>query len=215
MRFAVPAILATLVAAALVAVGSAPAAAARCPKAGHTVARNADARVWRVRSHGPSRVDRFYGCARANGRVTRLDPRDGRVDGPPSTLALARAKVAYQTLDYDIKPFRVVVRSLRSGRILHRAFANRQHSEMGTAGPVRSVVVTPRGSVAWTATVDCTCEGVDFAAKGWEVHAVGRDDRPRLLDRGPEVQPGSLRLIRGARAISWRHGDATRTARLR
>lgn len=188
-------------------------ASPRCPSAGRTLAHDADARVWRVRP--ASGIDRFYGCARATGRVTRLDPRGGQVTQPATTLRLARATVAYQTLDFDLRPFRVVVRRLRSGRVLHRAYANRRHSAEGVGGPVRKLAVTRRGSVAWTASVECLCEGVDASVKGWEVHAIGRDDRPRVLDHGPLVRPESLRLIEGGRMIAWKHGSQTRRAPLR
>ena len=190
----------------------APPAAADCPPAGRTVARSDDARVWRVTPR--SRVARYYGCARRVGRVFRLDPRGGQVTAPESTLKLAATMVAYQTLDFDLRPFRVLVRSLRTGKVIHSASTNSGRSAEGHTSPGVRVVLKPNGSVAWTASVDCVCEGVDPSEKGWEVHAIGRDDRRVMLDRGPAVDAGSLRLA-GPNAITWKHRGESRTAPLR
>ncbi len=198
-------------AAALPATGSAD--HDRCPHGGTTIVKNDQARVWKVRP--PSGIDRHYGCARRVGRVVRLDPRGGQAIGFRGKVRLAGTTVLYETSYADPRPFRVVSRSLRSGRIFHRATSNARGSADGHSGPMVRPLLKRNGSMAWTASVDCVCEGVDHSVAGWEVHAFGRDGRRVVLDRGPEVRPDSLRFRDGGRRIEWVHGSEVRTAELR
>jgi hypothetical protein len=72
---------------------------------------------------------------------------------------------------------------------------------------VASVVVKPDGSAAWIGE----SHAIGPPHGGTEVHKVTAAGA-RLLDRGPGIATGSLRL-HGA-LLSWRHGGRTRTARL-
>jgi len=194
----------------LVGSGSA-AGGSRCPATGKTVLRTAEARIWTVKAMP---ADRHYGCAYSVGRVVRLDPRRGELTGT-DTVVLAGTATAFATGSFELKPYRVVVRSLRTGAVVHSAPANAQRSSDGHTDPVLRIVLRRNGAAAWTASVDCVCEGVDYSENGFEVHAIGSDDRHHLLDRGRRVDPDSLSFVSRRTKISWTSGGATRTAALR
>lgn len=185
----------------------------RCPRGGTTVVSNDEARVWQVRRSG---ISRYYGCARDVGRVYRVDPRGGQLIDAPTTTKLAGTTLAYEVSYFDLRPYRILVRSLRTGKVLHSATSNSQRSAEGHTGPASRVLVKHNGSVAWTTSADCVCEGLDPAESGWEVHAINRDGRRVMLDSGRELDAGSLRFTtRSHRAIAWTNGGETRTAPLR
>jgi hypothetical protein len=187
---------------------SVPAEAARCPSGGKTVVKTSTARVWGVTPK--SGITRYYGCAFAAGRVVRLDPPRGQLIAYKAKVKIAGTAVAYEAMSFDLKPFRVYVRSLRTGRVIHSATSNRRASSDGHTGPVQRIVLKRNGSVAWTTSSDCICEGA--VPSGYEVHAIGTDGKRRILDSGPEVDPASLALA-GAR-ISWKHVGTIRSAGL-
>ena len=60
---------------------------------------------------------------------------------------------------------------------------------------------------------DCVCEGVGHST-GFEVHKIGHNNRRVVLDRGPAVDPLSLRLTADQRRIEWKHNGETRSASL-
>ena len=179
-----------------------------CPTSGKTLAKNGSARVWRV--HTRSGIDRYYGCAFKVGRPVRLDPKGGQAEQRP--MMLTSTLVAYEVMDFNLKPFRMIVRNLKTGATVHSAPSNAQKSEMGEGGPARSVLVKRDGTVAWMASVDCFCEGVDFSEKGFEVHVIATDGKHRILDRGPEVDGSSLALAAGGSRVTWKHGTEQRSA---
>jgi hypothetical protein len=196
---------------ALALAGSAPAAAARCPTNGKTVVRTSTARVWGVTPK--SEITRYYGCAFAVGRVVRLDPKRGQLVGYRPKVKIAGTAVAYEAMSFDLQPYRVIVRSLRTGKVIHSATSNRQKSAEGHTGPVQRIVLKRNGSVAWTTTSDCVCEGTVPSA--YEVHAIGSSGKRRVLDSGPDVEPASLVLRAGGSRIGWTHGGTARSALLR
>jgi hypothetical protein len=87
----------------------------------------------------------------------------------------------------------------------------RLHSLAAVTGPglvesyqsINSLIVTPKGAVAWIAT-DSSIVG---HGRRLEVHA-----NRRLLDSGTAIVPTSLRLH--GSTLSWRDGASTRTATL-
>jgi hypothetical protein len=102
---------------------------------------------------------------------------------------------------------------LRTDR--HRTFDALSTSERkaGRSKYVRSLVLTPKGSVAWIAAFRKD-EGV--LDETYQVNAVetGPGGRRTKLDQGTAIGPHSLALSVG-RTLYWKHGDATRSARLR
>ena len=203
-------VTAMVAASALALMGSAPAAAAaHCPAGGKTVVKTSTARIWGVTPK--SEITRYYGCAFAVGRVVRLDPPHGQLIAYKPKVRIAGTAVAYEAMSFDLKPFRVYVRSLRTGKVIHSATSNKRGSSDGHTGPVQRIVLKRNGSVAWTTSSDCICEGL--VPSGYEVHAIGTADRRRILDSGQAVDPTFLRL--GASRIFWKHDGAVRSAALR
>ena len=188
----------------------APASAATCPSSGKTIVRTSQARVWGVTPK--SQITRYYGCAFAVGKVIRLDPRRGQLIDWRPKVKLAGTAVAYEAMSFDLKPYRVLVRSLRTGRVIHSATSNRRGSAEGHTGPVQRIVLKRNGSVAWTTSSDCICEGIE--PSGYELHVIGHGGRRRVLDSGRDLDPASLRLIARGTQVSWMKGDAAHSASL-
>lgn len=192
------------------AVAPGVASAAGCPKSGRTVVANSDGRVWEVRPE--SGISRYYGCARRVGKVFRLDPRRGQLIADPSTTKIAGTAVAYETMSFELAPYRIVVRSLRTGRLVHGASSNARRSEMGHTGPALTLLLKRNGTVAWTASSECICEGTPAA--DYEVHKIGKDHRRVVVDRGPSIDPASLRFTPDRSAVSWLDGGVRQSAAL-
>jgi hypothetical protein len=87
----------------------------------------------------------------------------------------------------------VVVRNLRTGRVLHKVPTGPSSSRSVGAGPVGALVVKSDGAVAWVT-------GADNAQSPHEIHAIDRKGS-RLLATGLGIYPLSLRL-KGS-TISW------------
>jgi hypothetical protein len=206
----VKALVGTLTIAAALVAGSDPVAAARCPSAGKTVVETGTARVWGVTPK--SGITRYYGCAFAVGRVVRLDPPRGQLIAYKPKVEVAGTAVAYEAMSFDLKPYRVLVRSLRTGKVIHGATSNRRGSAEGHTGPVQRIVLKRNGSVAWTTSSDCICEGT--VPSGYEVHAIGTSNKRRMLDSGPDLDPASLALIARGTQVTWMNGATAHAASL-
>jgi hypothetical protein len=201
---------ATFAASALALTASGPAAAASCPSGGKTVVKTSTARVWGVTPK--SGITRYYGCASRVGRVIRLDPPRGQLIAHKPKVKIAGRAVAYEAMSFDLKPFRVYVRSLRTGRVIHSATSNKRASSDGHTGPVQRLVLKRNGSVAWSTSSDCICEGI--APSGYEVHAIGKTNRRRVLDSGRDVDPASLALVARGTQVTWMNGAVAHTVTL-
>lgn len=197
-------VLVALVALAACGSSSGMAAPARCgPSEARTLAAD---RVARVYYSGGA----VYGCTGGGRKSYRLGAsarsiREGRV-GP---VALAGAAVAYglSRFGVDTVSAQVVVRNLSDG--------SRLHSEPATIRPpgpehfqsVAAVVVRADGAVAWIG------QGGSLVRRGGDVEVGKADAHGRaLLDSGSGIDQRSLGL-RGS-SVTWRHGGATRSARL-
>ena len=101
----------------------------------------------------------------------------------------------------------VVVLRLTDGHRLASYGATEKLLGPESISSVDSLVVRPDGAAAWI--------GVGSSIVGHsrdvEVRA-GHGQVSKLLDSGPQIQPGSLRL-NGAH-LTWHHGQATRSATL-
>src|SRR3954454_2808787 len=90
------------------AAAAAPVSAAthpHCPASGKTVVRTSDGRVWGVGSG----ITRYYGCAFSVGKVFRLDPPRGQLIAWKPKVKIAGTAVAFEAMDFDIGPYRVMV----------------------------------------------------------------------------------------------------------
>jgi hypothetical protein len=183
---------------------SAATASAQCgPSGAKTLAADHLARVYTSKGS-------IYGCANTV-RHSYLLARSSRRPGQPQigTLALAGVVVAYgETMTgVDTASAQVVVRRLDNGRTLRSLAAMNQPIGPESLQSVDSIVVKADGAVAWIATAHSIIRHRAQAE-------VDRDDRRgrSTLDTGSAIASTSLRL--SGSSLSWRHGAATRTARL-
>ncbi len=125
----------------------------------------------------------------------------------PVTVAGRFAAYGLQRCGVDTGSTQVLVRRLTDGRVVHSAPAS---SPPGPEGfqTVTSLVLKADGAVAWIATG----RSLGRSASVVEVWRVDRSGAQARLDFGPAIVAGSLRLH--SAMLSWRHGQATRTATL-
>jgi hypothetical protein len=132
-------------------------------------------------------------CLRANRIAQAAVQRD--------MVATALTRCGVDTGQAEIEVLR-----LPDGRQLYR------HVAITSPGPesfsaVTGLVLTAGGTVAWLARSN----SIVSHRTRTEVWA-GSPHRTRLLDSGPQVQSGSLRLA--GDTVSWRHGSVRRSAAL-
>ncbi len=180
---------------------------ARCaPKHTKVLVSNAQAQVYgRINEVGSLRI---FGCARGRKRsyVLGETPNFTSVGGQGiDHEILAGTMVAYEEISTGAMPegegrgsWLVLVRDLRTGRWVHRAFTGvaRQPRNEGV-GPLSALVLKSDGSVAWVAEV----AGLSgYVPPEYEVHALDRSGS-RLLASGTDIASHSLTL-KGS-ALSW------------
>jgi len=151
---------------------------------------------------------RISGCARGRKRsyVLGESPNFTSVGGRGiDHETLAGTMVAYEEITGNALPeggseksWLVLVRNLRSGQWIHRAFTGvaRRPKDEGV-GPLSALVLKPDGSVAWSAKVG----GLSgYVPPEYEVHALDKSGS-RLLASGADIAPHSL-MLKGS-ALSW------------
>jgi len=180
--------IAQLTLSAAILVGAAPSAAASpanrgpaCDAVRHArvIAASPEAQIYRAQNTLSQPY--FYGCAyRGRQRSYTLGPVTECVTpsgcGGTDQLTLSGAVAAYEAFDVDREVWLVVVRDLRSGRLLRRLSTG--------GGFAKKIVVTPSGTVAWT---------VEAGLHEYEVHAVDATGS-RVVSSGTDVAPRSLAL---------------------
>lgn len=125
-------------------------------------------------------------------------------------MKLASTVVAYaKTRYYETGGSRdlVIVRDLRTGRILHEVLTGtlvKPEPPTEGVGAAQTLVVKSDGSVAWTVAADRE-EGT------YQVHAVDRTGS-RTLATGGDIAPESLALA--GSTIYWTQGGAPQSATL-
>ncbi len=126
-------------------------------------------------------------------------------------MALASATAAYglERCGIDTGYTQVLVRGLDNGAQLSSFASTVKPLPAEAYSMVESLVVKRDGAVAWIASAASI---VGHGQPDIEVHS-GRGSNAQLLDSGPTIDAGSLRL-HGSR-LTWRHGGATRSAVLR
>jgi hypothetical protein len=165
----------------------------------------------------PSYEGGVISCDLRSGTTRELDhPADGDVAFSRPAVAVAGATVAYGAS----------VNGADGGsstyvRVLDATQDSSPVREIETELKVGSVVVRERGAVAW---ISCEVRFADSPPTSRAPECVGPGaldrvyrasarGRPRVLDKGRDIDPDTLRL-RGTR-LSWRSGGQTRTARMR
>lgn len=166
-----------------------------CPKVGKfALVVDAQAEVYEA---GGRFVREMFACAYASGHAYALGPKAECIGsggcGGVEKATVGAAFVAYEKFAVASEPFvgetssywRVIVRNLRTGRVVHRANS--------TGSFVQDLVVKSDGAVAWI---------VDTSFLP-EEHAVVAVDKTgtRTLASGPGIAPSSLTLT--GNTLSW------------
>lgn len=183
----------------------------RCaPAHSETVARDRDVRVYSLAGNAPGH-DGTYACLLHSGSTVALvKPRRYRPDSI-GHVVLAGTIVAYtdSTHGVDTGSTGVVVVNVAARRTLLTI--------PGVGGfidgcfisfrDVTDLVVTDRGSVAWIVRKGANCRTATF-----EVHSAHASGAQSLLEGGPAIVPGSLRV--SGQTASWESGGQRRSASL-
>ncbi|MGI8412296.1 MAG: hypothetical protein ACR2QA_07345 [Solirubrobacteraceae bacterium] len=154
-----------------------------------------------------------YACSRRTGRRYRLAgsrPCAGEGSELSGPVRIAGNRIGYGRVmcGIDFLPAEVIVRSLRTGRVIRREPAVTDDSGIEPSESIDAVVLRPGGDVGWIAT------SAHPAGEGPPVIEVNRASARGavLLDSGASIAPGSLRL-RGS-LMTWRDASAVRSAPL-
>jgi hypothetical protein len=175
-------------------------AAARpgCEKHGVTLIANEQVRVYRV---GGLLDHTVYACLLRSEKRRRLGQHEGTFGGVEDVIASGRF-VAYDILECSRETCRghVRVMNVRSGQV-RRSFVIPENERPHR---LTDIVLKRNGAAAWIRS---------YPPGEWEVRKLDADGEV-VLDRGSEVQPGSLALSRSS-ALYWSSGTQIRSATLR
>jgi hypothetical protein len=177
------------------------------PVRAHTVVTDSSARVFSVES--PRRRVRLYGCLFQRGIAVPLGLLTNTFEGV-GNVALGSTIVAYSVTSGGVDFFNtsVIAYDLMTGRLLYVFPATTSTERPESVYFVKALVMTPSGSVAWI--------GSKFSFFGfqtiYEVHTALTSGATALLDQGPSIVRGSLRLSDGV--VSWTNAGARRSAPL-
>jgi hypothetical protein len=182
----------------------------RClPRGARTVTSDRSARVYSVAgaSSGPERT---YACLFADGRTTVLGGSDGALPHSLSHISLAGTLLAYADYRFGVDSgcTGITVLDLARSRTLLTLSQVGCTIDAGfvSLGQVTDLVLSSHGSVAWIVSKG------KFQAATYAVHRAETSGSTTLLDEGPAIVPGSLRLLRGV--VSWQDGGHPVSANL-
>jgi hypothetical protein len=176
----------------------------------HAIAEDQDVRVYMFTGETSTR-GATYACLLRRGTTVTLS-RPGR--GRPASIehiTLAGTIIAFtdSTHGVDTGGTDIVVVDVASGRTLLTV--------PGAGGfidacfisfrEVTDLLVTYRGSVAWLVRKGTQCKTTTY-----EVYSAQTSGAPTLLEEGPAIAPGSLRLSRVT--VSWQNAGHQKSARL-
>lgn len=196
--------LSTLIILATTVVLTAPSTAAaahhrpksKCPAIhSRAVAASSEAEAYLGPEPNNPEVFVFYACAYGSSRVYELGPQpvgSSSGFGGVAHIAVAGTCVAYEvergtTQGVFFASDIVIVRELRSGRILHKVPTGpSEPPERVGKGPTTAVVVKSDGAVAWIVRTG-------IAPSTYEVRAVDKTGE-RLVAAGTNIDPASLAL---------------------
>lgn len=201
------------------------------PRRSHILKADALAAVYTIRE---GRLERFNGkqevepivatrgCDVATKRSYRLhweyaEARGAEYGSPiPANLTLAGAIVAYEESFTEgnrvnefngeeyVEEWHVIVRDLRTGRVLHRVPTGTKlaaHPKFVGRGETEAIVVKSDGAVAWIA----------YDEQNYELHALDKAGE-RILAVGSNIAPHSLSLV--GSTLRWRQGGEPESASL-
>ncbi len=164
----------------------------------HLVAADTQAQVFTALNSYPT--NSYYGCVYGSRHIYELGTLSDCEDvslggcGGISRLGLAGTIVAYE--EFMFPPggaWWVVVRDLRSGRVLRRLPTNAP-GPVNTAGAVEALVVKSDGAVAWIAQAHLPT-AIRNGPREYELYAADARSESRLLASGPGIGPRSLALV--------------------
>lgn len=206
-------VLASAIALALVATAGSGATgeSTRCaPRAAHTIARDRSVRVYSLAGSSPF-ARRTYACLVRDGATVRLPGGQPTARDSLGNFALAETVLGYSDYSFGVDSGCTSITVLD---VAHRRTL-RSLAQVGCTvdagfirlGTVSDLVVTPRGSVAWIVSQGRR------GAESFAVHTAQASRPVSLLDQGPAIVPGSLRIA--GSQVSWQDGTRRLTATLR
>lgn len=150
-----------------------------------------------------------YGCLFGRKHSYPLGLYDEKCEGSAEAgcagiahVTLSGTMVAYEENNNvnvsETSSYRIVARSLRSGRVLHRVLAGARPG----IGGATALVAKGNGSLAWIVEVEEENENTGAPAV-YEVRAVDKSG-VRVLASGPGIAPNSLALAGGT--VYWTQG---------
>jgi hypothetical protein len=157
----------------------------------HAVAVDAQAQVF-VAANAIT-TDVYYGCVYGSRHIYQLGAPSDCVDvslgecGGITNVVLAGSVAAYEEFSSRSGVWWIVVRNLRSGRVLRRVRTNTP-GPVNTAGAVEALVLKSDGAQAHLPTA------VPNGPREYEVYATDATGESRLLASGPGIVPASLAL---------------------
>jgi hypothetical protein len=181
-----------------------------CPPAhAHTIAKDRDVRVYSLTGKTPTRGG-TYACLQRRGTIVTLTKPRRRPDSI-NDIALAGTIIAYtdSTHGVDTGSTDIVVVDVAKGRTLLMVPGAGGFIDACFIGfhEVTDLVVTHRGSVAWLVRKGARCKTTTF-----EVYSAQTGGGAILLEEGPAIVPGSLRL--SDRTVSWENAGQRKSAHL-
>jgi hypothetical protein len=207
--FSICVISATLVACTEVAAGHGY--RSRCaPPHAQTIAKNRYIRVYSLQGSAPGQGG-TYACLLRRGNTVALARRRQFRPDSIDHIVLAGTIVAYtdSTHGVDTGSTDIVVVNVASRRTLRTIPGAGGFVDACVIGfsDVTDLVVTDRGSVAWIVRKGANCTTATF-----EVHSARASGAPVLLEEGPAIVPGSLRV--SGQAVSWENSGQRKSASL-
>lgn len=180
------------------------------PPHAHTIARDRDVRVYSLTAQTSTRGG-TYVCLLRRGTIVTLAKPGPRRPASIEHITLAGTIVAFtdSTHGVDTGSTDIVVVDVASRRTLLTV--------PGAGGfidacfisfhEVTDLVATYRGAVAWLVRKGARCKTTTY-----EVYSAQASGAPILLEEGPAIVPGSLRLSDGT--VSWKNAGQRKSARL-
>lgn len=182
-------------------------AASCAPGHTRTIVSNARVQVYAAREPGGGSTN-VYGCAYGSRRVYELGLAPYRClsaagCGATEQEVLAGDLVAYEQFSEtpSLTSWELVVRNLRSGRIVHKVATGLPLAGVSTlgVGTVTAIVLKPDGAVAWIANDEARSQGLEASrVPFYDVEALDAGGPRRLLASGFDVDPASLALATDA-----------------
>jgi hypothetical protein len=140
----------------------------------------------------------YYGCVYGSRHTYELGTPSDCIDvsigqcGGITNVVLAGSTVAYEESSNRPLAWWIIVRDLRSGRVLRRLRTNTP-GPVNTAGAVEALVLKSNGAVAWVAQAHLPT-AIPNGPREYEVYAADATGESRLLASGSGIEPASLAL---------------------